>query len=91
MGYRNFKKHFKFQDFREIFYCPMTRLRSTNLDVFIQCQYTRTRLRNKNEGQNLFKKHSKFQKFNEILYCEMVRFINVKLVVFRKYQNTKPI
>ena len=91
MGYRNFKKHFKFQDFREIFYCPMTRLRSTNLDVFIQCQYTRTSLRNKNEGQNLFKKHSKFQKFNEILYCEMVRFINVKLVVFRKYQNTKPI
>ena len=63
----------------------------TNLDVFIQCQYTRTILRNKNMGQSLFRKHSKFKKFDEILYCGMDRFTNVKLVVFRKYQNTKTI
>ena len=62
-----------------------------NLDVFIQCQYTKTILRNKNIGQSLLKKHSKFQKFDEILYCGMTRFRNVKLDVFRQYQNTKTI
>ena len=49
------------QNFDEIFYCGMTRLRNTNLDVFMQCQYTRTILINKNMGQSLFKKHSKFR------------------------------
>ena len=49
------------QNFDEIFYCGMTRLRNTNLDVFMQCQYTRTILTNKNMGQSLFKKHSKFR------------------------------
>ena len=67
MGQSLFKKHSKFQNFDEIFYCGMTRLRNTNLDVFIQYQYTRTILRNKNIGQSLFKKHLKFQKFDEIL------------------------
>ena len=67
MGQRNFKKPFEFHNFSEIFYCGMTRLRNTNLDVFIQYQYTRTILRNKNIGQSLFKKHLKFQKFDEIL------------------------
>ena len=73
------------------YYCGMTRLSNTNFNVFIQCQYTRTILRNKNMGQSLFKKHLKFQKFDEILYCGMNRFRNVKLDVFRRYQNTKTI
>ena len=70
MGQRNFKKRFELDSFSEIFYCGMTRLRNTNLDVFIQYQYTRTILRNKNLEQSLFKKYPKFQKiFDEILYC----------------------
>ena len=59
MGQSLFKKHSKFQNFDEIFYCGMTRPRNTNLDVFIQCQYTRTISRKKNMGQSLFKKHFK--------------------------------
>ena len=86
-GQPSFKKHFKFHNFSEMFYCGMTRPRKTNLSVFIQSQYTRTILKNKNMEQSLFKKHSKFQKFNEILYCGMTRFRNVELSVFRKYQN----
>ena len=61
MGRRNFKKPFEFHDFSERFYCGMTRLRNTNLSVFIQCKYTRIILRNKNMGQSLFKKQSKFR------------------------------
>ena len=63
-----FKKHSKFQNFDEIFYCGMTRLRNTYLDVFIQCQHPRTILLNKNMGQSLFKKYSKPKKFDEILH-----------------------
>ena len=33
MGQRNFKKPFEFHNFSEIFYCGMTRLRNTNLNV----------------------------------------------------------
>ena len=54
---RLFKKHLKFQKFDETFYCGITRLRNTNFDAFIQCQYTRTALRKKNMGQSLFKKY----------------------------------
>ena len=61
MGQRNFKKPFEFHNFSEIFYCGMSRLRNTNLDVFIQCQHTRTILRNRNMGQNLFKRYSKIR------------------------------
>ena len=46
IGQSLFKKHSKFQNFDEIFYCGMTRLRNTNLDVFIQCQYTMLILEN---------------------------------------------
>ena len=63
MGHSLFKKHSKFQNFNKIFYYGMTRLRNTNLDVFIQCQYTRIILNNKIKGQSLLKKHSKFQNF----------------------------
>ena len=34
MGQRNFRKHFKFHNFSEIFYCDMTRLRNANVSVF---------------------------------------------------------
>ena len=91
MGQSLFKKHPKFQNFDEIFYCGMRSLRNTNLDVFIQYQYARTILRHKNMGQSLFIKHSKFQKFDKTLYCGMNRFRNVKLGVFRQYQNTKTV
>ena len=47
MGQSLFKKHSKFQNFNEIFYCDMTRLRNTNLDIFIHCQHTKTILRKK--------------------------------------------
>ena len=53
MGHCNFKKPFEFNSFSEILYPGMTRLMNMNLDVFIQCQYTRTILRNKNIGQSV--------------------------------------
>ena len=84
-----FKKHSKFQTFDKIFYCCTTRLRNTNLNVFIQIQHTRTILRNKNMVHSLFKKYSKFQKLDEILYCWMIRFRNVKLGVFRQIKAQK--
>ena len=62
MGQSLFKKHSKFQNFNEIFYCGMTRLWDMNLDVCIQCQHTRIILRNENMVQNLFIKHIKIPK-----------------------------
>ena len=38
MGQRSFKKRFKFHNLSEIFYPDMTKLRNTNLSVFLQCQ-----------------------------------------------------
>ena len=73
MGQSLFQKHSKFQNFDEIFYCGMTRLRNTNLDIFTQCQYTRTISRNKNMRQNLFEKHSKFLIFSKVIYCDMAK------------------
>ena len=57
MAQLKFNKHLQFQNFSEIFDCNMTRLRNTNLGVFIQCQSTRTIFRNRNMGQSLFKEH----------------------------------
>ena len=37
MGQVNFKKPLEFLNFSEIFYWDMTRLRNTNLGVFVQC------------------------------------------------------
>ena len=34
MGQLNFKKPFEVDNFSEIFYCGITRLRNTNLDAF---------------------------------------------------------
>ena len=73
MRQRNFKKHFKFHNFNEIFHCGMTKLRNTNLDVSRQCQYTRTISRKKNMGQSLFKKHSKFLIFSKVFYCNFAK------------------
>ena len=69
----------------------MARLRKTNLHVFIQRQYTRTILRNKNMGQSQFKKHSKFQNFDEIFYCDMTRLKNTNFDVFMQCQYTRTI
>ena len=81
MGQNLFKKHSKFQNLDQIFYCDMTRLRNTNLGVLIQCRYTRTILRNKNMRHSLIKKHSKFLNFDEIFYCGMTRLRNTILNV----------
>ena len=82
MGQHSFKKHFKFHNFSEIFYCGVTRLRNTNFSVFIQFQYTWTISRDKNMGQSLFKKHLKFQTFDEIFYYGMTRVRNTKFGCF---------
>ena len=87
----NFKKHFKFHNFSEIFCCDMIRLRNTNLSVFLQCQYTRTILRNKYMSQSLFKKHSKFQNFDETFYCRMTRLRKTILDVFIQCQYIRTI
>ena len=65
-------KNSKCINFDEIFYYDMTKLRKTNLDVFIQCQYWTS---------SVAKKYSKFQKFDEIFYYWMTRFRD-KLRVF---------
>ena len=62
-----------YHSFREIYYCSLIRQRNTNLSVSMQCQNTRTILRNKNMAQSLFKKHLKFQNFNKNFYCDMVK------------------
>ena len=87
---KNVKKHFKFNNFSQTFYCGMIRLRNTNLSVFIQWQYTRTILRKKNMG-HLFNKHSKFQNFDETFYCGMNKVRNTNLYVFIQCQYTRSI
>ena len=79
IGKYTFKKHFKFHNFSEIFYCGMTRLRNTNLSVFLQCQHTRTILRNKNMEQSLFKN---IHNYDEIFYWGLTRLGNTNLDAF---------
>ena len=88
MGQCNFKKRFKFHNFIETFHSGMTRLRDTNLSVFIQCPYIRNILRNKIMRQSLFKKHSKFQNFDETFYCGMTRLTYTNLDAFIQCQFT---
>ena len=66
-------------------------LKNTNLGVFIQCQYTRTILRNKNMGQSLFKAHLNFLNFDEIFYYGMTRPRNTNLDNFIQCQYTRTI
>ena len=73
MGKSLFHEHSKFQNFDEIFYCEMSRLRNTNLDVFMQCKYIQIISRKKHMGQSLFKKHWKFIIFNRVFYCDMAK------------------
>ena len=87
VGHIGFKKLMKFRRFIEILHCCMTSLRNTNLGVFIQCQYIRTILRNKNIGHSLFKKHPKFQYFDEIFYCGMTKLRNTSLCIFVQCQH----
>ena len=61
MGQRKFKKPFELCSFSEIFYCGMIRLRNTNWDVFIQCEYTKSVYRNETMGQSVFKNIQNFQ------------------------------
>ena len=82
IGQGLFKKHSNFQNFDEIFCCSITRLRNTNLDVFLQFHHTKAILRSKNMGQSLFKKHPKFQNFNKRFYCGMNRLRSTCLGVF---------
>ena len=70
-----FKKHLKFQNFDEISYCGITRFRNKSLDVFIQCQYTRTISRKRNMGPSLFKKHAKFLIFNKVFDCNLAKLV----------------
>ena len=91
MGQSLFKKHSKFQNFEEIFYCGMTRLRNTDLDVLIQCQYTITISRKKHKGRSLIKKHSKFLNFGEIFYCGVTRLKNTILSSCRLCRYIKAI
>ena len=73
MGQSPLKKHSKFQNFDETFYCGMTRLRNTSLNFSIQCQYTRAILKKKNMGHSLLKKHSKFLIFHKDFYCDKAK------------------
>ena len=70
-----FKKHSKFQNFDEIFYSGMTRLRNTNLDVFIQFQYTISISRKKNMRQSMLKKHSNFLIFHKVFIPNVAQII----------------
>ena len=65
----------------------MTRLRNMNVDVFIQCQYTKTISRKKNMGQSLVKTHSEFK--DEIFYCDMTRLKNTIFVYCGLYRYVK--
>ena len=103
MGQRNFKRHFEFHNFSQIFYFGMTRLRNTSLDAFTKCQYIRFILRKKNMGQiwnmgivgkyrkymSLIKKYSKFLNFDEIFYCGMTRLRNTIMNVCGLCQYVK--
>ena len=73
------KNNQNFENFDEMFYCAITRLKNTNLNVLIQYQHARIILRNENMGESLFKKYSKFQNVDEILYCGLTRLRNTIL------------
>ena len=85
MGQSLFKKYSKLQNVSKICYCSMVWLRRTNLDVFIQWQYTRTILKTKIWGRICLIDIQNSKNFMN--YCGMTRFKNIKLSVFRQYQN----
>ena len=64
MGQSPFKKHSKFQNFNEIFYCGMTRLRNTILNYCSLCRYLKPTKPKKVVRQSLFQNLLKFRNFN---------------------------
>ena len=64
MGQSLFKKHSKFQNYNEIFYCGMTRHRNSVLNYCGLCRYVKAIKPKKVVRQSLFKNHLKFQNFN---------------------------
>ena len=83
-----FKKHFfwdtsilknlwNFQKFIGIFHCCMTRwLRNKNLGVFIQCQYTRTILKNKKRNDKRFNNRAYSLLFLMAIFLNRLWFIS---------------
>ena len=63
MGQSLFKKHSKFQNFDEIFYCGMTRIRNTILNYCGLCRCVKVIKPREIVGQSLFKKSFKISKF----------------------------
>ena len=63
MGQSLFKKHSKFQNFDEIFYSGMTRLRNAILNYCDLCRYAQAVQPKKIVRQILFKKSFKISKF----------------------------
>ena len=64
MGQSFPKKHSKFLNFDEIFYCGMTRLSNSILNYCGLCQFVKAIKSKKVVRQSLFKNHLKFQNFN---------------------------
>ena len=64
MGQSLFKKHPKFQNFNEIFYYGMTKLRNMILNDCGLCQYMKVIKPKKVVRQSLFKNRLKFENFN---------------------------
>ena len=74
MGQRPFKKYSKFENFDELFYCGMTRLRNKILNYCDLRRYVKANNPKKIAGQSLFKNYLKFQNFNfKIFYCGMTK------------------
>ena len=64
MGQSLFKKHSKFLNFDEIFYCAMATGRNTILNYCNLCQYVKVMKPKRAVRQSRFKNHLKFQNFN---------------------------
>ena len=63
MGQSLFKKHSKFQNYDEIFYCGMTRHRNSILNYCGLCRYVKAIKPKKVVRQSILKNHLKFQNF----------------------------
>ena len=64
IGHSLIKKHLKFPNFDEIFYCGMTRHRNLILNYCGLCRYVKAIKLKKVVRQSFFKNHLKFQNFN---------------------------
>ena len=64
MGQSLFKKHSKFQNFEEIFYCGMTRLKILIFNYCGLCRFVKAIKPKKVVRQSIFKNRLMFQNFN---------------------------